>query len=43
MGITKTIYFTVGDKERHEAMLKIGGIFIPRLELYVDGKLVAKA
>ncbi|MEM4202641.1 MAG: hypothetical protein QXZ28_00250 [Candidatus Methanomethylicaceae archaeon] len=38
LGITKILNYTVGDKEVHEVMIKIGGIFTPHIEAYVDGK-----
>jgi hypothetical protein len=38
VGITKILNYTVGDKEIHEVMVKISGLFIPHIEVYVDGK-----
>ncbi len=42
LGITKILNYTVGDKEAHEVMIKISGIFVPHIEAYVDGKFVSK-
>lgn len=43
LGITKILNFKVGEAEVHEVMLKISGVFIPHIELYVDGKFAARA
>ena len=43
LGTTKTLNFTVGETEIHEVMIKISGVFAPCIELYVDGKFVARA
>jgi hypothetical protein len=32
----------VGREEKHKIDIKIGGIFVPTLSLYVDGTLVAQ-
>ncbi|MEM1624964.1 MAG: hypothetical protein QW794_06200 [Thermosphaera sp.] len=42
-GITKILNFKIGDAEVHEIMIKVSGIFTPHIELYVDGKFVARA
>lgn len=43
LGITKELNFTVGETEVHEVMIKVSGIFVPRIELYVDGRFAARA
>lgn len=32
-----------GETEVHEVMIKVSGIFVPRIELYVDGRFAARA
>ena len=40
---TKTLNFKIGEKEVHEVMIKISGVFMAHVELYVDSKLVGRA
>ncbi len=40
--ITKTLNYKIEDNEAHEVMIKIDGIFIPIIEVYVDDKLIGK-
>ena len=42
LGITKVLNYKIGDKEVHEVMVKISGIFVPSIEVYVNGKLLSK-
>jgi len=42
VGITKILTYPIGQKEKHEIMIKISGIIVPSIELYVDGKLTDK-
>jgi hypothetical protein len=40
--LSKTLTYTVGDKEVHEVIVKIHKFLGPHIEVYVDGKLHGK-
>ena len=41
---SKTVRLTIGDEEKHELRVKFGkGLSGQKIDLYVDGKLTAKA
>ena len=39
--IKDKVILTIGDKEKHEIEASSEGIFFPRINLFVDGKLIA--
>ena len=39
----KSYKFNIGDKEKHEVEVRVGGIITPTAELFVDGRLLGAA
>ncbi len=37
----KNVKLPVGDKEKHDIEVKVGGVLLPKIEVWVDGRLTS--